>query len=122
MIAKGPCPARHDQHGVELRPVAHRDHHFAPNVLELGARRVEALRNVAALGDRRDGRVEGLGNVAAGLDRRLHVASGNRSRRERKRDQRKLLQAHAAPLGAGKITAKSFALAVPRRYASPGTR
>jgi hypothetical protein len=78
-------PPGNDQHREKLRPVAHRDHDFAADVLELAARSIELLRDVAALGDRRDDALELGRDVAAGLNGGLHIGFGERRRGEPQR-------------------------------------
>jgi hypothetical protein len=68
------------------------------DVLELGAGRREALRDVAASRDRRY-RLEVRRDVSAGLDCGLDVALGDKGRRERRRrcNERELRELHPTP-------------------------
>ena len=93
---RGGGSPRDDEDGVELNPVAHRDHHFAADVLEAGARRGKAPGNVAALGDWRDGRAEVRRNVATRLHRDRDMVFGEQRRGGQHRDREdKALQRHA---------------------------
>ena len=88
-----------DQHGVQLHPVAHRDHCFAPDIEEVAALDVEALGDVAALGDGGNHALELGRNVAAGLDRGLHLGGKRRRKGDGRGQKQEFSEDRATPSG-----------------------
>src|SRR5207302_1936549 len=76
--------------------VAHRDSHFAADVLKAGPRGIEGPWNIAAGRDRwGERRMEARRDIAAGLDRRSNMVlrgerRGKRQRSGKKRELRKI--------------------------------
>ena len=88
----------HDDHGEELDPVAHRDHHFAPLVVVAGARGHIGLADVRRAGRRRGGRGRAGGAGRRGWAEsavKLRLTSAARQAAREKRDGRRGTMRHS---------------------------